>query len=115
MSVKFILDPPFKVEDMKYNDYQHLIKGLRDQLGVRLVHDLPVLADQCDPPKFFDLILRTNDHSVKFRFRSDNLYLLGYVPVDKKDTHWLEFDNEQRKHLIKESEVKFLGFKGTLH
>ncbi|KAI9083384.1 hypothetical protein K1719_034598 [Acacia pycnantha] len=118
MKVDFTLGP-FNVETMKYKDYLRMIQNLREELGVRHSHGRPVLADQHNPPTlFFDLILRTNHHSVSFRFRSDNLYLLGYVPVDENNkplTHWLEFDNlenGQLVHLITEDGTDFLSFEG---
>ncbi|KAI9082884.1 hypothetical protein K1719_035214 [Acacia pycnantha] len=51
------------------------------------------------------------------RFRSDNLYLLGYVPVDENNNplkQWLELRNGgQLVHLITERGTQFLSFEGS--
>ncbi|XP_028792480.1 ribosome-inactivating protein charybdin-like [Neltuma alba] len=103
------------VETSTRGDYRDFIQNLRRRLGVRSSHNRPALAVQRNPPtRFFDLVLRTNDHSVSFRFRMDNLYLLGY---QMENGQWLEFDNRDRNnqpvHLITEPGTNFLGFDGS--
>ncbi|KAJ6420666.1 hypothetical protein OIU84_028091 [Salix udensis] len=91
--------------------YRDFIEKLRVRLGVRFSHNRPVLAVQQEPPtRFFDLVIRTNDHSVRFRLRMDNLYLIGY---QMQNGRWLEFNNETGVHLIGEQGTEFLGFNGS--
>lgn len=91
--------------------YRDFIEKLRARLGVRSSHHRPALAVQEEPPtRFFDLVIRTNDHSVRFRFRMDNLYLIGY---QMENGQWLELNNETGVHLIREQGTEFLGFNGS--
>ncbi|KAJ6420665.1 hypothetical protein OIU84_028090 [Salix udensis] len=91
--------------------YRDFIEKLRVRLGVRFSHNRPVLAVQQEPPtRFFDLVIRTNDHSVRFRLRMDNLYLIGY---QMQNGRWLEFNNETGVHLIGAQGTEFLGFNGS--
>ncbi|XP_054806714.1 uncharacterized protein LOC129309233 [Prosopis cineraria] len=121
MAVKFTLE--FNVETSNGGDYQDFIQSLRRQLQVRFSHDRPVLAvqqkkeekekkEKNPPALFFDLVLRTNDHHVRFRFRLDNLYLIGY---QMENGQWLEFNNNENQYLITEPQTTFIGFKGSYH
>lgn len=108
MAVEFVVDE-FKVQTSTRGGYRNFIQNLRVRLGVRSSHNRPALAVQEEPPtRFFELILRTNDHSVRFRLRMDNLYLIGY---QMEGGQWLEFDNDSRTHLIQNS--TFLRFGGS--
>ncbi|XP_054779246.1 uncharacterized protein LOC129287113 [Prosopis cineraria] len=113
MGVEFTVE--INIETSTRGGYRNFIQNLRTQLGVRSSHNRPALAVQQNPPnRFFDLVLRTNDHSVRFRLRMDNLYLLGY---QMESGQWLELDNhdenQQLVHLITESGTQFLGFDGS--
>lgn len=91
--------------------YRAFIENLRVRLGVRFSHNRPALAVQEETPtRFFDLVIRTNDHSVRFRLRMDNLYLIGY---QMENGQWLEFNNKTGVHLIREQGTEFLGFEGS--
>ncbi|KAK4279974.1 hypothetical protein QN277_011662 [Acacia crassicarpa] len=105
----------FNVQSSTKGGYRDFIQRLRSRLGVRSSHNLPALAVQRNPPtQFFDLALRTSRHAVWFRFRMDNLYLLGYR---MENGQWLEFDNRNENkelvHLIAEPGTTFLGFDGS--
>ncbi|KAI9082809.1 hypothetical protein K1719_035139 [Acacia pycnantha] len=113
MVVEFTVE--FNLESSTKGDYRDFIQRLRSRLGVRSSHNLPALAVQQNPPtRFFDLALSTSRHAVRFRFRMDNLYLLGYR---MENGQWLEFDNKNEKkelvHLITERGTDFLGFDGS--
>ncbi|KAF5731593.1 60 kDa jasmonate-induced protein-like isoform X2 [Tripterygium wilfordii] len=107
MPVEFEIE--FNVETSTRGGYRTFITNLRQRLGLRSSHNRPALIVQEGdaPTRFFELILRTNNHSVRFRFRMDNLYLIGY---QMEDGRWLEFNNQQQNHLILGS--TFLGFGG---
>eukprot|EP00268_Persea_americana_P046384 TRINITY_DN4778_c0_g1_i1.p1 TRINITY_DN4778_c0_g1~~TRINITY_DN4778_c0_g1_i1.p1 ORF type:complete len:540 (+),score=57.48 TRINITY_DN4778_c0_g1_i1:3430-5049(+) len=112
MAVEFEME--INVQTSTRGGYRTFIEKLRVRLGVRSSHNRPALAVQVVPPqrptRFFDLVIRTNDHSVRFRLRMDNLYLIGYQMEDRQ---WLEFDNEYNVHLILEQGTTFLGFDGS--
>ncbi|KAL3567324.1 hypothetical protein D5086_029975 [Populus alba] len=109
MPVEFEME--INVQTSTRGGYQHFIEKLRDRLGVRFSHNRPALAVQEEPPtRFFNLVIRTNDHSVRFRLRMDNLYLIGY---QMENGQWLEFNNETSAHLIGEQGTEFLGFNGS--
>ncbi|KAG6742364.1 hypothetical protein POTOM_053235 [Populus tomentosa] len=109
MPVEFEME--INVQTSTREGYQHFIEKLRDRLGVRFFHNRPALAVQEEPPtRFFDLVIRTNDLSVRFRLRMDNLYLIGY---QMENGQWLEFNNETSAHLIGEQGTEFLGFNGS--
>lgn len=105
----------FNVETSTKGNYRDFIQRLRTLLGVRSSHNVPALAVQQNPPtRFFDLVLCTRSAAVTFRFRTDNLYLLGY---QMQNGQWLEFDNKNQNnqlvHLITEPGTQFLGFDGS--
>ncbi|KAG5226542.1 jasmonate-induced protein [Salix suchowensis] len=110
MPVEFTME--INVTTITREGYQNFIKELRDRLGVRFSHNRPALAVQEESPtRFFDLVINgTSHHYVRFRFRMDNLYLIGYQMPNRQ---WLEFDNETRRHLILEQETEFLPFNGS--
>lgn len=109
MAVEFTLE--FNVESSTRGNYRYFILNLRRRLGVRSSHNRPALAVQQNPPcRFFDLLLRTNDHHMRFRLRMDNLYLIGY---QMENGQWLEFNNDENQHLITEPGTAFLGFNGS--
>ncbi|XP_011001801.1 PREDICTED: uncharacterized protein LOC105108965 isoform X3 [Populus euphratica] len=109
MPVEFEME--INVQTSTRGGYRDFIEKLRDRLGVRFSHNRPALAVQEEPPtRFFDLVIRTNDHSVRFRLRMDNLYLIGY---QMENGQWLEFNNETGEHLIREQGTEFLGFNGS--
>ncbi|KAJ6859832.1 hypothetical protein NC651_036213 [Populus alba x Populus x berolinensis] len=108
MPVEF--EKEINVQTSTRGGYRDFIENLRDQLGVRFSHNRPALAVQdpeLPPTRFFDLVIRTNDHSVRFRLRMDNLYLIGY---QMENGQWLEFDDNTGVHLIREQGTEFLGF-----
>ncbi|KAI9082873.1 hypothetical protein K1719_035203 [Acacia pycnantha] len=112
MGVEFTLDP-FNVETSHYVDYQDFIRNLRRRLGERTSHNLPALAIYTNDPsriRFFDMVLRTNNHAVRFRLRMDNLYLIGY---QMENGQWFEFGRTGDQHLITEPDTEFLGFRGN--
>ncbi|RWR72707.1 jasmonate-induced-like protein isoform X1 [Cinnamomum micranthum f. kanehirae] len=109
MPVEFEME--INVQTSTRGGYRAFIENLRVQLGVRYSHNRPALVVQEEPPtRFFDLVIRTNDHSVRFRLRMDNLYLIGY---QMENGQWLEFNNNTREHLILEQRTTFLGFNGS--
>ncbi|KAH8484358.1 hypothetical protein H0E87_028712 [Populus deltoides] len=113
MPVEFEIE--INVQTSTRGGYRAFIENLRVRLGVRFSHNLPALAVQEEPPtRFFNLVIRTNDHSVRFRLRMDNLYVIGYQMENGK---WLEFGNENDTpvpvHLIPEQGTEFLGFDGS--
>ncbi|KAK4279979.1 hypothetical protein QN277_011667 [Acacia crassicarpa] len=112
MGVEFPLDP-FNVETSHYVDYRDFIRNLRRRLGERTSHNLPALAICTNDPsriRFFDLVLETNDHAVRFRLRMDNLYLIGY---QMEDDRWFELGHRGDQHVITEPGTAFLGFGGN--
>ncbi|XP_028792467.1 uncharacterized protein LOC114748277 [Neltuma alba] len=109
-AVEFTLE--FNVETSTRGNYRDFIQKLRVRLEVRSSHNRPALAIQQNPPtRFFDLVLRINDHSVRFRFRMDNVYLLGYQMEKRR---WLEFGHRNQKkelvQLITKHGTDCLGF-----
>ncbi|GMP57281.1 hypothetical protein CsSME_00021431 [Camellia sinensis var. sinensis] len=91
--------------------YRDFIKDLRVELGETFSHNIPVLPTQQDPStRWFDIILRTNNHWIKLRIRRDNLYLDGY---QMENSEWLEFGHTSltSQHLIPGS--TFLGYDGN--
>lgn len=113
MPVEFEIE--INVQTSTRGGYRAFIENLRVRLGVRFSHNLPALAVQVEPPtRFFNLVIRTNDHSVRFRLRMDNLYVIGY---QMENGQWLEFGNENATpvpvHLIPEQGTEFLGFDGS--
>ncbi|GMQ09778.1 hypothetical protein CsSME_00053038 [Camellia sinensis var. sinensis] len=59
--------------------YMDFIEDLRIELGETFSHNIPVLPVQQNPPtRWFNIILRTNNHWIKLRIRRDNLYLDAY-------------------------------------
>ncbi|KAM7473196.1 hypothetical protein LguiB_020439 [Lonicera macranthoides] len=109
MPVEFTIE--INVQTSSRGGYRAFIEDLRVRLGVRFSHNRPALAVQVPTPtRFFDLVIRTNDHSVRFRLRMDNLYLIGY---QMENGQWLEFDNKNSVHLIPEQGTTFLGFNGS--
>ncbi|OEL23756.1 Ribosome-inactivating protein 9 [Dichanthelium oligosanthes] len=68
----------------------------------------PVLPPEEKVPKiWFHVVLRTKTRSLTLAIRMDNLYLVGFMTPAGV---WWEFNNEQKKHLIKDA--KWLGFGG---
>uniref|UniRef100_A0A6M2EHG6 rRNA N-glycosylase n=1 Tax=Populus davidiana TaxID=266767 RepID=A0A6M2EHG6_9ROSI len=109
MPVEFEIE--INVQTSTRGGYRAFIENLRVRLGVRFSHNLPALAVQEEPPtRFFNLVIRTNDHFVRFRLRMDNLYVIGY---QMENGQWLEFNNETGVHLIREQGTEFLGFNGS--
>lgn len=113
MPVEFEIE--INVQTSTRGGYRAFIENLRVRLGVRFSHNLPALAVQEEPPtRFFNLVIRTNNHSVRFRLRMDNLYVIGY---QMENGQWLEFGNENATpvpvHLIPEQGTEFLGFDGS--
>ncbi|KAJ6691031.1 hypothetical protein OIU74_015669 [Salix koriyanagi] len=116
MPVEF--EREINVQTSTRGGYRDFIEKLRNQLGVRFSHNRPALAVQEEPPtRFFDLVIRTynhvekkHNHSVRFRLRMDNLYLIGY---QMENGQWLEFNNENDVHLIREEGTEFLRFNGS--
>ncbi|GMQ01680.1 hypothetical protein CsSME_00048236 [Camellia sinensis var. sinensis] len=90
--------------------YRDFIKDLRVELGETFSHNIPVLPAQQDPPtRWFDIILRTNNHWIRLRIRRDNLYLVAY---QMENFEWLEFGHTSlTSHLIPGS--TFLGYDGS--
>ncbi|KAM7473124.1 hypothetical protein LguiB_020367 [Lonicera macranthoides] len=108
MPVEFEIE--INVQTSTRGGYRAFIENLRVRLGVRSSHNRPALAVQVQDRlliRFFDLLIQTNDHSVRFRLRMDNLYLIGY---QMENGQWLEFNNENGVHLISEQGTDFLGF-----
>ncbi|CAI9754131.1 unnamed protein product [Fraxinus pennsylvanica] len=109
MPVEFEME--INVQTSTRGGYRTFIERLCVRLGERFSHNRPALAIQEEPPtRFFDLVIRTNDHSVRFRFRMDNLYLIGY---QVESGQWLELNNSTGVHLIQEQGTTFLGFDGN--
>ncbi|CAI9756648.1 unnamed protein product [Fraxinus pennsylvanica] len=109
MPVEF--EKEINVQTSNRGDYRTFIEKLRVKLGERFSHNRPALAIQENPPtRFFNLLIRTNDHFVRFRFRMDNLYLIGY---QMESGQWLEFKNRTCVHLIQEQGTTFLRFGGN--
>ncbi|KAM7468900.1 hypothetical protein LguiA_007083 [Lonicera macranthoides] len=111
MPVEFEIE--INVQNSTRGGYRAFIENLRVRLGVRSSHNRPALAVQVPnrpPTRFFDLVIHTNDHSVRFRLRMDNLYLIGY---QMENGQWLEFGYENDVHLITEQGTDFLRFNGS--
>ncbi|GMQ09781.1 hypothetical protein CsSME_00053041 [Camellia sinensis var. sinensis] len=54
--------------------YRDFIDDLRIELGETFSHNIPLLPVQQNPPtRWFNIILRTNNHCIKLRIRQDNL------------------------------------------
>uniref|UniRef100_A0A803QLR1 rRNA N-glycosylase n=1 Tax=Cannabis sativa TaxID=3483 RepID=A0A803QLR1_CANSA len=109
MGVEF--EVVFNLDTATRTLYRNLIADLRRRLSERITHGRPTLPLQAEPPtRFFDLVLQTSDHSVRFRFRIDNLYLIGY---QMETGEWLEFQNDSNPltHFIPNS--TFLNFNGS--
>ncbi|GMQ09757.1 hypothetical protein CsSME_00053021 [Camellia sinensis var. sinensis] len=59
--------------------YRNFIKDLHVELGETFSHNIPILLAQQNPPiRWFNIILRTNNHWIRLRIRTDNLYLDAY-------------------------------------
>ena len=98
MAAEFVLE--INIQSNTRGGYRTFIQALHARLGVKYSKNHPVLDVQREPPtQFFDLVIRTNDHSVTFRLRMDNLYLIDYR---MESGQWLEFNNNTRVHLILE-------------
>ncbi|XP_028111213.1 ribosome-inactivating protein charybdin-like [Camellia sinensis] len=91
--------------------YRDFIKDLRVELGETFSHNIPILpAQQDSPTRWFDIILRTNNHRIRLRIRRDNLYLDAY---QMENSEGLKFGRTSltSPHLIPGS--TFLGYDGN--
>ncbi|XP_027350280.1 uncharacterized protein LOC113861566 [Abrus precatorius] len=115
----------FEVQPRNNNQYHQFIARVRQRVvpnppdptsTPHYTHGLPaLLPEQTNRSeiRLFDLVLGANDqdgnhHTVRLRFRRDNLYLIGY---QMENGQWLELDNENHEHLITDAE--WLPFDGS--
>lgn len=102
----------FNVEEASRRMYEAFIDQLRRLLaGNTMVQNRPVLPSLADIPnnhQSFDIVMRTNNNEVTFRFRRRDLYLEAY----RDSTTWYEFEEKnQTNHVVEGS--RFLGFTGS--
>ncbi|GMQ09848.1 hypothetical protein CsSME_00053088 [Camellia sinensis var. sinensis] len=91
--------------------YRDFIKDLCVKLAETFSHNISVLPAQQNPPtRWFNIIVRTNNHWIRLRIRWDNLYLDAYQLENSKQ--WLEFGRTSptSPHLIPRS--TFLDYNG---
>lgn len=79
-------------------DFNAFIIDLRQRLAVGdAIEGIPILAPEVhapEPVEFFDVNLSSGEaHTVQLRFRTDNLYLVGYFPPDGNNV-WYELKHE---------------------
>ncbi|XP_027350278.1 uncharacterized protein LOC113861565 isoform X2 [Abrus precatorius] len=116
---------PFEVQPRNNNQYHQFISRVREQVvpnpadptsTPHSTHGLPALIPEQtnrSEIRLFDLVLGANDrdgnhHTVRLRYRRDNLYLIGY---QMENGQWLELDYENHEHLITDAE--WLPFDGS--
>lgn len=102
----------FLVQDLN-NNYDVFIGIVRKNV-IRYCSDRrpgivqPVLPPEQKVPRYwFHVLLRTNTSSLTLAIRMDNLYLVGFKT---QAGVWWEFNNEDKKHLIRDAQ--WLGFGG---
>ncbi|XP_027344271.1 uncharacterized protein LOC113856592 [Abrus precatorius] len=118
-------EPIFEVQPRNNNQYHQFISRVRQRVvpnppdptsTPHYTHGLPALIPEQtnrSEIRLFDLELGANGqdgnhHTVRLRFRRDNLYLIGY---QMENGQWLELDNESHEHLITDAE--WLPFDGS--
>ncbi|XP_057958290.1 uncharacterized protein LOC131151105 [Malania oleifera] len=105
------LSRPLSSRDWK-SAYISFIDDIREKLGARSVHSIPILpAEQDEPTQWLDVVLRTTqNHAVRLRTRVNNLYKTGYRPENHHQ--WFELSDAAGKpqNLIDGSTN--LGFSG---
>ncbi|PNP51256.1 hypothetical protein THARTR1_08160 [Trichoderma harzianum] len=118
--VRFTLDFTFDSDEEGIDAYSGFIINIRDRLAVgERIENVPILAPQVPAGgalEFFDLNLSYTDRGVavtiQVRFRTDNLYLIGYRAENAGTWYELGREGPGRTPLINEpgTTTRFLGF-----
>lgn len=88
---------PYSLKDGE-SGYLLLLREIRRRLGDGLkIHNVPILVRERhapEPLEFFDIELTDMDRkfSIQARFRTDNLYMVGWRPGDSNDWYELRSD-----------------------
>ncbi|KAL6691200.1 ribosome-inactivating protein [Trichoderma pleuroticola] len=119
-AIQFTINFLFDSDDEGIETYNAFIKDIRDRLAVgERIENVPVLAPQVSAGgtlEFFDLNLSYTDRGATFtiqvRFRTDNLYLIGYRAENSGTWYELGREGAGRRPLIDDTgtTTQFLGF-----